>query len=262
MLSFFDISSETLTGSTNEVIGTVVSRLNKVLGDKNLRKSLVKGLEVSENEKEQFVYVSSVLHNLTGTFSFSAKEYNTKLFSKLKIEYVPDLAPMGMGEANTWRGAPDGYCDVVVTNTTEDEDDSDSDVSSGGKATCEAKRVNLGLGDLNQVTGHSVVMSFVHFNRHPDQNSLVPAIGICGKFREFVASLYDCHRDVLLYLHPVQWLNSSGSFDESAIVLLWLLLHHKLFLCRLSDATECYKSGLQEISRQAGVLQNYQSQLS
>ena len=177
MLSFFDISSEASTGSTNEVIGTVVSRLNKALGDKNLRKSLVKGLEVSENEKEQFVHVSSVLRNLTGTFSFSAKEYNTKLFSKLKIEYMPDLAPMGMGEANTWRGAPDGYCDVVVTNTTEDEDDSNSDVSSGRKATCEAKRVNLGLGDLNQVTGHSVVMSFVRHQTKIPLSQLLAYVG-------------------------------------------------------------------------------------
>ena len=65
------------------------------------------------------------------------KEYNAKLFSKLKIGYQPDL---GMGIATMWH---DGYCVSVVSNTgdvVDDEDHSNSDASSGGKASCEAKK--------------------------------------------------------------------------------------------------------------------------
>ena len=259
VLSFFDVSSETLAVHRNEVIRAAVGRLNKVLNSSTLSKSIAQGLEISENEKEQFVFMSSLLHGLTGTFSFNVKEYSTKLFSKLRMKYNPDLLPMGMGSIATWHGAPDGYSDLVVSSTggVDDEDDL-SDVSTVGKASVEAKLIKLGVAELNQVTGHSVVMSFIHLNRHPDQNSLIPAIGICGRSGTYVASLYDCHKDILLHLHPVQWLKS-GNFVESAIFLLWLILHHKYFLCFLADATEIYKSGLSEIFRNTGVLGYYQS---
>jgi len=166
-----------------------------------------------------------------------------------------------LGEVTTWHGAPDGYSDLVVSSTCDvlDDDDDSSDVSTGGKASCEAKATKLGLSELNQVTGHSVVMSFVHNKRHPDQNPLVPAIGICGNSGTYVASLYDCHKDILLHLHVVQWLDRDGKLVESAVVLLWLLLHHKLFLRPLADASKCYKSGLQEIFKITGVLDKYQA---
>jgi len=260
VVSFFDISSETLAVHRNEVIRTAVGRLKKVLSSPTLSTSIAEGLEISENEKEQFVFMSSLLHGLAGTFSFNAKEYSTKLFSKLRVKYNPDRSPKGMGSIETWHGAPDGCSDLVVSSTGDVDDDEDdrSDVSTGGKASVEAKAINLGVAELNQVTGHSVVMSFIHINRHPDQNCLVPAIGMCGKSGTYVASLYDCHKDILLHLHPVQWLKK-GNFVESAIFLLWLLLHHKHFLCFLADASKIYKSGLSEIFRSTGVLGQYQS---
>ena len=84
-------------------------------------------------------------------------------------------------------------------------------------------------------------MSFIHANRHPAQNALIPALGISGGSGEFIAALYDCRRDVLLHLKPVVWFHE-GRFMESAIFLLWLFLHHKIFLSRLADVTEGYKS--------------------
>ena len=117
----------------------------------------------------------------------------------------------------------------------------------------------LGIGELNQVVGHSVVMSFIHSNRHPEQNSLIPALGISGKDRTIIASLYDCHMDILFHLHPVLWLNEDGTFTESVVVLLWLLLHHKLFLCKLIDSCISYKSGLIDLFKNTNVLHTYQA---
>ena len=45
---------------------------------------------------------------------------------------------------------------------------------------------------------------------------------------------------------------------EFAIFLLWLFLHHKIFLSRLADVTEDYKSGLIKIFTETGALLSYQ----
>ena len=146
VFSFFDISEETLTKSENAVIGAAVSRLKAILNDSDLPGSILEIIQISENEKEQFTYISSVLlRRLTGMFSLNSKEYSTNLFSKLKVQ-SPTLEAMGMGETTTWHGAPDECCDLLpVINATSKEnnqDDQDSDASSGGKTTIEAK-VNL-----------------------------------------------------------------------------------------------------------------------
>ena len=49
------LSTETLTRSTNEVIGVAVSRLKVVLNDSDLLGSLVESIKISENEKEKFL---------------------------------------------------------------------------------------------------------------------------------------------------------------------------------------------------------------
>ena len=89
-----------------------------------------------------------------------------------------------MGVTTTWRGAPDGCCDLLpvidATSKENNQDDQDSDASSGGKTTIEAKVKSLEIAELNQVTRHAVVMSFIHANRHPAQNALIPALGISG----------------------------------------------------------------------------------
>ena len=161
---------------------------------------------------------------------------------------------MGMGETTTWHGAPDSLPVIDATSKENNQDDQDSDASSGGKTTIEAKVKSLEIAELNQVTGHAVMMSFVHANRHPAQNALIPALGISGGSGEFIVALYDCHRDVLLHL---VWFRE-GKFMESAIFLLWLFLHHKIFLSRLADVTEGYKSGLIEMFKKTGSLLSYQ----
>jgi len=83
------------------VIGAAVSRLKAMLNDSDLPGSILEIIQISENEKEQFAYISSVLlRRLTGMFSLNFKEYSTNLFSKLKVQ-SPTLEAMGMGETTT-----------------------------------------------------------------------------------------------------------------------------------------------------------------
>ena len=49
-----------LSGNKNEAIGAAVSHLKKVLSNYTLLRNLVEGVEASENEKEQFLYISCV----------------------------------------------------------------------------------------------------------------------------------------------------------------------------------------------------------
>ena len=113
VFSLFDVSEETLTKSENGVIGAAVSRLKAILNDSDLPGSIVEIIQISENEKEQFAYISSVLLcRLTGMFSLNSQEYSTNLFSKLKVQSLI-REPMGMGETTTWHGAPDGCCDLL-----------------------------------------------------------------------------------------------------------------------------------------------------
>ena len=153
-----------------------MSRLKPILNDSDLPGSIVELIQISENEKEQFAYISTVLlRHLTGMFSLNSKEYSTNLFSKLKVQ-SPTLEAMGMGETTTWHGAPDGCCDLLpvidATSKENNQDDQDSDASSGGKTTIGNSRT--------EPSNRACVMSFIHANRHPAQNALIPALGISG----------------------------------------------------------------------------------
>ena len=66
VFSFFDASEKTLTKSTNGVIGAAVSHLKAVtvLNDNGLLGSLVESIQISENEKEQFAYISRTTPSL------------------------------------------------------------------------------------------------------------------------------------------------------------------------------------------------------
>jgi hypothetical protein len=58
-------------------------------------------------------------------------------------------------------------------------EDPSGEVSDGGKTVLEAKRV-FTPDNIDQIFGQAVVASFIHRNRHPEQNALIPAIGLAG----------------------------------------------------------------------------------
>ena len=79
------------------------------------------------------------------------------------------------------------------------EPETSSEESSGGKTSYKAK-TEFSQDSVDQLLGHAVVTSFVHGNRHPNQNPLVPAVGISCLEGEVMALLYDCRKDALLLL--------------------------------------------------------------
>ena len=109
------------------------------------------------------------------------------------------------------------------------ESDSESESSSGGKTNIEAK-LKLKPQHIDQLVAQTVVSSHIHYNRHPNQNPLIPAVGISGVNGELVAILYDCVRDLLFQVVALTWLDvSAGCLNTPVIFMLWLLLHHRLF---------------------------------
>ena len=52
--------------------------------------------------------------------------------------------------------------------------------SSGNKTPVEIKSGSLTCRHLHQIVGNAVTYSFIHNKRHPDQNALVPVLGLSG----------------------------------------------------------------------------------
>ena len=98
------------------------------------------------------------------------------------------------------------------------------------------------IHDLDQVVAQAVLSSFIHHNRHPDQYALVPAVGISAVEGHVLAVLFDCQFDVLLTSLEVPWLSwfnldedRGGGLAIPRVIILWLLLHYRLFLKSLQD---------------------------
>ena len=169
-----------------------------------------------------------------------------------------------MGSHQTWHGIPDGRTDWVslqiVSRDTEARTDSDSELSAGGKTMLEAKN-EFTVGDIDQITAQAVVSSFTHHFRHREQNPLIPAIGIAAIEGSLVIVMYDCEQDVLLTSDHVQWLDmDERQLSREGVVLLWLTIHHRLFLKNLAEfENQLQAAGLHRIFREAGALHEYQT---
>ena len=143
--------------------------------------------------------------------------------------------------------------------------ESESDVSSGGGGggggTSYKAKLAFSPTDTDQLVGHAMVASFIHSNKHPDQNALAPALGISnGIGAEVKAILYDCREDVMLHISPLLWIDfSSKRFVEDGILVLWLLLHHRPFLKNLAQCDTLPKARVVEIFDQSHSLTRYQS---
>ena len=102
--------------------------------------------------------------------------------------------------------------------------------------------------------------SHIHYNRHPNQNPLIPAVGISGVNGELVAILYDCVRDLLFQVVALTWLDvSAGCLNTPVVFMLWLLLHHRLFLKELPADGPLPRANLQKIFETGGAIPHYQN---
>ena len=111
-------------------------------------------------------------------------------------------------------------------------------------ATTVDGNLDLNIKGLNQVTGNAVVSSFIHRHEFPGYNHLVPAILIGGT--EFAVAMYDVEHDIVAHVLRLPWRNKTA-LQRDGVFLLWLFLHHKLFLRPLGPAMLRNKSGLQQI---------------
>jgi len=242
----FAVPKDTLMGKYVKNLDSV-TRLISVLNNTEALKSFYKALN-QPREAEQFIHFASlILHPLTNSCTLSTQEYSAKLLNKFHPPAVVDFEYIGMGDINTW---PDCLTNINIHQgraSIEGGDfsvtalsavpsvectDNTSEESFGAKMTIEAKKGDVDIAEMNQIVGHTVVMSFIHQHRHESQHSLVPAVGISCETGEFIAAFYDCTNDVLLHLQPTRWNHypDSNSLDESGITLLWLIVHHELIL--------------------------------
>ena len=164
------------------------------------------------------------------------------------------IAKLGMGSSNTWHGTPDVRVRgaEIISNEDEEEDDDDdcsSTATDGATTTIEARRV-LKKKNLSQAVGTCVVSSFIERNLHPDKQTAVPTI-VIGQHR-FQVCLYDCEHDILLVSSPILLAHPKERLSRHALLLLWLVINHRLFLQPLSNIdslTSTIKSRLKENER-------------
>ena len=107
----------------------------------------------------------------------------------------------------------------------------------------------------------AVVSSYIHHNRHPKQNPLIPALAVSGFNGKVIAILYDCVNDVLFQIEPLTWLDMQNrQLLPHAVVLMWLILNHRLFLMTLStdSISTLPKANLRCVFERANALAHYE----
>ena len=242
------------TSETDPKVCAAVNRLVRLIQDTDTPKMLSKKLWNLAVESKQFLeIIVKVLLPLTGQDSMDVniREYPESLVSDKPVR----RSHLGIGSPLTWHGAPDGRCEIDLVNVDVVDQDDDS---SGTKTPIEMKHAVFNRASINQLLGNVVVYSFVQNRRHPSLNPFVPAVGLSGNQGSLVLSLYDCSSDIMLHSRPIMWLDfRAGQFKLEGILLLWLALHHRLFLKRVTGDEPC--SGLHERLRRDGALAHFQA---
>ena len=214
----------------------------------------------SNERRQMLTIVEFLLRPLVGVGEdavvLNKMEYSTVAPAGTKLDFL------GISTENTWHGMPDCRCDIDVVNITmpsNESEESDEDVGSPGrKIPLEVKASSLTVKHLHQMVGNVVTYSFAHNRRHPHHNPFVPVLGLSGGQNLLMVALYDAVEDVLCYVQPHNWFNSfAACFNELGIFIVWLCLHHSLFLKRVGSRD--VQSSLHDRFRQDEVLQHYQS---
>ena len=76
-------------------------------------------------------------------------------------------------------------------------------------------------GTFGQTISTAITFSYVQKKRHQSKNTMVPTLNVLSG--GFYVLLHDCDSDILLYSGRIMW-------DAHAILYLWVILHHRLFL--------------------------------
>ena len=67
-----------------------------------------------------------------------------------------------------------------------------------------------------------------------------------------MVALYECTKDILIYCNPCEWLTHHQQFRYMGLMLLWLALHHSLFVKKVQ--VEEPVSGLHQRFQRDGVV--------
>ena len=180
------------------------------------------------NERAAFVEVVNVMSTYCATIVLNQMEYKQDIDSIKKSNVT--LGHLGMGLAETWRGAPDarlrGFCtdsdkgDVAVLGAKRSLK---SDSSDGTTTICEAK-LEISSNDIFQLVKMCVVAAFVENNQHPSLNPMIPAILIDTSHAR--VALYCVQQDILLICNTFSWRNGNN-MDVAGFSLLWIMINHR-----------------------------------
>lgn len=149
------------------------------------------------------------------------------------------------------------HLDLDVENSeTEDEDSSAEDDSENdeeetpdeppvGESIVEVKK-SFAYHSMNQALAQTIVFSCLKKKSALQcNNHMVPNIVISKKKIKIL--MYDAEKDVLLYSRSISLFDSQRKLSSIAIVVLWMVLHYRLFCSGLSgvdrDNIEMCKSG-------------------
>lgn len=171
-------------------------------------------------------------------------------------ESDPMFGSTGIGHEEGWHGfadivlsSHDGVPDTISTThinesqesatLTCSDDDCDDDYecsSSGGKTISDAKLFQSKTSAENRAVAQTIVFSFLQRKRLPEfPNLLIPNILISPQ--EFRIIMYDAVNDILMCSVPLPIFQPypSNSLEIASIIILWMVLHHRIF-CEGTDA--------------------------
>ena len=225
-------------------VRAAVGRFASLAKDNTTGKRLARELRRLSDERSQML---AIIREVQEIMKVNIREYQESVVIGEPVHRIH----LGIGSPLTWYGAPDGRCAIDLVNVDAEED------SSGSKTPVEMKMSAFGRPNINQVLGNAVIFSFVQQKRHPTTNPLVPVMGISGNQGSLPFAAYDASSDILLHSVPTPWLDfRSNQFNLTGLFLLWLGLHHRLFLRRTTG--EDPHSGLHERLTRDGALEHFQ----
>ncbi|XP_062576008.1 uncharacterized protein LOC134237870 [Saccostrea cucullata] len=127
------------------------------------------------------------------------------------------------------------------------------EVSPGGKTITEVKGTAVGTSE--QAIAQTIVFSLLQRQRHPNfPNCMIPNILVSPEYIQII--MYDAVNDVLLCSNFIDLfnVNADGCLSSEAVVILWLVLHYRIFCCGLvfEDTVEAdiYKSNFQILAKE------------
>ena len=178
------------------------------------------------SEKLAFLEIAKLLQCFCNNVTLSAMTYNESDLEEQGLSDKFEVAHLGMGVMETWRGTPDSrmrgfsICTDVPFITGYEQ----SGVGSNGTSTVFEAKIEIKKKFFPQLVKTAVVTAFIENNLHPELNTMVPTILIdttCA-----VIALYCTKHDLLFISDKFSWRNDD-QFNVSGVTFLWAMINHR-----------------------------------